>query len=62
MDGISDSVNMSLSKRNSCTIQETVKDREAVVHGIPKSWLFTTGDQNIGVSASALVLPKNIQG
>ena len=26
------------------------------------SWLFASGDQNIGASASALVLPMNIQG
>ena len=28
----------------------------------PMSWLFTSGDQNIGASASASVLPMNIQG
>ena len=28
----------------------------------PMSWLFTSGDQSIGTSASALVLPINIQG
>ncbi|CAI9170203.1 unnamed protein product [Rangifer tarandus platyrhynchus] len=28
----------------------------------PISWLFTSGDQSIGVSASAAVLPMNIQG
>ena len=28
----------------------------------PMSWLFTLGGQNIGASASALVLPMNIQG
>ena len=28
----------------------------------PVSWLFTLGRQSIGVSASALVLPMNIQG
>ena len=28
----------------------------------PMSWLFTSGDQSIGVSASASVLPMNIQG
>ena len=36
LDGITDSVDMSLSK-----LQETEKDREAwhvVVHGVPKSW------------------------
>ena len=26
------------------------------------SWLFTSGDQNTGASASASVLPINIQG
>ena len=28
----------------------------------PKSWLFTSGDQSTGASASASVLPMNIQG
>ena len=28
----------------------------------PMSWLFLSGDQNIGVSASASVLPMNMQG
>ena len=28
----------------------------------PMSWLFTSGSQNIGASASASVLPMNIQG
>ena len=28
----------------------------------PVSWLFTSGGQNIGASASATVLPMNIQG
>ena len=28
----------------------------------PVSWLFTSGGQNIGASASASVLPMNIQG
>ena len=28
----------------------------------PMSWLFASGDQNTGVSASASVLPMNIQG
>ena len=26
------------------------------------NWLFASGDQNIGASASALILPKSIQG
>ena len=37
MDGISDSMNMSL-----CKLQEVVKDREAwhtAVHGVAKSWI-----------------------
>ena len=29
---------------------------------LPMSWLFTSGGQSIGVSASASVLPMNIQG
>ena len=28
----------------------------------PMSWLFTSGDQNIGASVSALVIPMSIQG
>ena len=28
----------------------------------PMSWLFTSGGQNIGASASASILPMNIQG
>ena len=32
------------------------------VHGVPKSPLFTSGGQSIGASASAAVLPMNIQG
>ena len=28
----------------------------------PMSWLFTSGSKSIGVSASPLVLPMNIQG
>ena len=30
--------------------------------GFPMSWFITSGDQSIGVSASASVLPMNIQG
>ena len=64
MDCITDSMDMSLSKP-----QEIVKDREvwrAAVHGAtrvghPMSQLFTSGGQSIGVSASASVLPMNIQ-
>ena len=29
---------------------------------LPVNWLFTSGSQSIGASASALVLPMNIQG
>ena len=29
---------------------------------IPMSWLFTSGGQSIGASASALIFPMNIQG
>ena len=29
---------------------------------VPLSWLFTSGGQSIGASASALALPMNIQG
>ena len=32
LDGITDSININLSK-----LQETVKDREAAVHGVTKS-------------------------
>ena len=33
-----------------------------VLGSFSMSWLFTSGGQNIGASASALVLPMNIQG
>ena len=46
-------------------LQELVMDWEAwhaAVHGVTKSQSFTSGDQSIGVSALAPVLPMNIQG
>ena len=32
------------------------------IRAFPMSWLFSSGGQNIGASASASVLPMNIQG
>ena len=59
-DSITDSMDMNLSK-----LWETVEDRggwHATVHGVAKSRFFSSGDQTIGASASALVLPMTIQG
>ena len=50
MDGITDSVDMSLSK-----LQEIVKDREtqhAAVHGVTKSWSQLSKEKNIMIKGS----------
>jgi len=59
LDGITDSIDMGLGG-----FWDLVMAREAwraVVHGVAKSQLFTSGGQSIGVSASTSVLPMNAQ-
>ena len=54
MDGITDSMNMSLSKP-----WETVKDREAwdsAAHGVAKSWTQLRDSTTRGTCASVIIL------
>ena len=59
LEDITDLMGMSCSK-----LQELVMDRKAwpaSVNRVAKSWLFVTGGQSTGASASSSVLPMNIQ-
>ena len=40
---------------------ESVMPSPTASGSFPRSWLFASGSQSIGASASALVLPMNIQ-
>ena len=73
LDGITDSMDMSLSTNSrSWWCHPTVSSSVAILSfclqifpapgSFPMSWLFTSGGQNIEASASALILPMNIQG